>query len=91
METTKNTTENTNSLTFNTLALESINGHFTFEPNETIEIHVSLSNTEIRVEHFRSSNHMIDPIKVENYHCLYGMMGYQSTEEKFNEIINSIS
>lgn len=89
MQTTKNIIETTNTPTYKEL-IDNSNGFFTFEPNENTEIHVSSSDMSIRVEYFRSANHMVDPFKVDNFNGLYGSMGYLSIEEKFNEILNSI-
>lgn len=76
--------------TFNKLASEN-QGRFTFEPNELVEIQVNVSGSEIWVEEFRTANHFLKPIKKEYFSGLYGMMGYPSVEEKFNELLEKYS
>jgi hypothetical protein len=64
---------------------------FTFEPNELTEIHVNVTRQNIKVETFRSTNHMLDPVRKESFYGLYGMLGRQSLEDKFNEIISELN
>ncbi len=78
-----------NMKTFKELANES-DGQFSIEPNDKIEIHVNLCKSEIRVEIYRTANHMVNVPEEDWYFSLYGMMGYPSIEEKFNEIISNL-
>ena len=79
---------------FNQLLNENIeltgNARFTYEPNDKVEIFVDFEESEIRVEYFRTSNHLMDAYKSEYFPCLTGSYGQQSTEEKFNEIIEGL-
>lgn len=89
----KDVTKNTGFVckSFKTLLNESYEGIFTYEPNELIEIHVNYPKGNIRVDYYRSKNHMLDPIKKDYFHSLYGAnFGTQTVEEKFNEIVDSI-
>lgn len=63
------------------------NGNFDYEPNKYTEIHFSLCEATIIVEHFRTGSHLIEPFKKECYFGLYGCLGRQDMEEKFIEIM----
>lgn len=62
------------------------NGNFIVEPNDTTEICVSYTTSEIIVKQYRFKN-QLTPIATKSYSCLYGMLGMPSMEDTFNEIM----
>ena len=74
---------------FKELLNKTNDGIFTYG-TEKVEIHVNYADCSIRVEYFKSSNHFLNPIKVETYYTLWGMFGSLTVEQQFNKIISEL-
>ena len=61
-------------------------GNFTVEANETTEIDVCFTKSEIRVKRYRFKT-QLSPASTKLYASLYGSFGRPSMEDTFNEIM----
>lgn len=75
---------------FNQLVSENNGDHFVYAIGELIEVNVNIWESMIVVCKYRRA-HDLDPISKDTYHSLNGMFGRQTVEQKFNEILSSLS
>lgn len=82
--------------TFNTLLTDAHNGNFIVDLNDTTEVHVDAFNDVITVTTYLNSQRFDLHKKVESFLCASTLSkrfnpSKKTTEEKFNEIINTLN